>query len=550
MLRSPWLRTGRAVATFRFLLAAVFLISLWIDPAQPIRQPDMADFAMAIYLAWSVAMLAVAWTSWRMDVQLALPALAADAVVFIAGLYFTEGESSTFASPYVAGFVFLVFSTLLRWGRRRALEMGAAMALCYVFDCQLLEAVGVEVDMLRMVRRLVYMAVIALAFVWISPGAGAVPVTGFVPPADALTPEALLRAALAHAMALLGARGGALAWGEADGLPRELIESRDGTTTAIDLEPEGAELLAASPGNPRLAGSEAVLWSPRAACALTLSPGGGPVLTRNVRPDLLVDCARGGDAVVVPVVTSGVEARLVLWSIPGICGDDLRLVEHIRREIEAALDRNQIVIMQEREMAARLRSAVARDLHDGVAQSLAGALLRLEGLRAALRNGREPFGNLDDASASLRAEQANVRDMIRKLREGVRLPTRTDLPGELRPWLDIAGAVWGIGVRCNCPGGPVPLNALVAFEVRQLLREAVANAARHGKCRHVAISIERGTQDSLVITVEDDGRGLAPGEGPRSIAERLAALGGALETGTAMRGGARLTLSIPGAVTP
>lgn len=540
VMRSPWLRTGRAIAMIRVLLAATFLISLWIDPTQPTRQVDTADFAVSAYLACSVAMLMIAWTSWRLEWILALPALLLDIAAFLAGLYFTESESSSFTSPYVAGFVFIVSSTLLRWGQRRALLMALGLAALFLLDSQVLEALGINVDLPRMLRVLVYMCLIALAFIWISPTAGAIRVPNFSPPAGARTPQTLLRAALDYAIAVTGARGGVVAWGEKEGPPHELIERRDGARTAVELGPEAVELLA-WPSSP----SSAVLISPQSKYTLSLSSSGTRVLSRNVQSGLLIDCARGEDAIVLPVEAAGLEARLALWGIAGICGDDLQLVACLRRDIENALDRSHILVLQEREMTTSLRSALARDLHDGVAQSLAGALLRLQGLRIALRNGRDPSSNLDDAMASLRSEQANVREMIHKLKDGVSLPTRTDLDEQLRGWLGTAGKVWGVAVAYTLLHRSIQVSALVAFEIRQLLREAIANSARHGKCRQVHISINRGPHDSLYLTIDDDGNGLAAGRMPHSIAERVAALGGELETGKSALGGARLTLSLP-----
>jgi len=460
-------------------------------------------------------------------------------------LYFTEGGHSTFASPYVASFVFLAVCALLRWGRRKSVIAIAVLVALHLLDCLVLVALGIDLELQRVIRRQVYMAMIALAFVWITPGAAAPPLARFSPSADVRSPEALLRLGLDHAMAETGARAGALVWGETGGLPRQLVVRRDGVTSGRCLDPDEGESLDAP-----VAGREPVLWSPRTGHRLRMSGAGTPVIDRAAYPELLAGCTRGRDAIMAPILTSHVEATLMLWDIAGLCGDHLRLVGHLQADIETALDRGHLAVLQEQAMVAQMRGALARDLHDGVAQSLAGAMLRLEGLRSALRSGRDPLENLDDAKSALRAEQLNVREMITRLKDEANPPVSAEAAGELGRWIDSAAAVWGVDATFTAGGAPVRLKQTLAFELRQLLREAIANAARHGECRQVRISLDRAGHDGLCVTIEDDGSGLAEGADPRSISERVLALGGELETGSATIGGARLVVTLPHAVAP
>jgi signal transduction histidine kinase len=88
--------------------------------------------------------------------------------------------------------------------------------------------------------------------------------------------------------------------------------------------------------------------------------------------------------------------------------------------------------------------------------------------------------------------------------------------------------------------------------VTRIVREAIANAARHGGASNVIVSL-RHTGTSLALRVVDDGRGIrghdlvpAPeGFGLRSMRERAAALGGHLNVHQPRRGGTELEVVLP-----
>jgi two-component system sensor histidine kinase DesK len=69
---------------------------------------------------------------------------------------------------------------------------------------------------------------------------------------------------------------------------------------------------------------------------------------------------------------------------------------------------------------------------------------------------------------------------------------------------------------------------------------------RHSAARTMTVDVRSG-EDDVVLTVTDDGRGTAAprGTGLSGLAERVAALGGRLETGPARAGGFRLAATVP-----
>ncbi|WP_298819537.1 GAF domain-containing sensor histidine kinase [Chloroflexus sp.] len=177
------------------------------------------------------------------------------------------------------------------------------------------------------------------------------------------------------------------------------------------------------------------------------------------------------------------------------------------------------------------RTRIARDLHDGVAQSLAFMRLRIDLWEDWLREDPE----------RLRAEfatfKANLRAQIEELRRAI---------FALRPieigQLGFAGALrrfvaefaeqhdWDAEIDlADLPPDLPPVLELAAF---RFVQEALNNVAKHAQARRVWVQL--GVRDQgLIIHVRDDGIGFNPGEEPpaghlglRQMRERAAALDG------------------------
>lgn len=79
----------------------------------------------------------------------------------------------------------------------------------------------------------------------------------------------------------------------------------------------------------------------------------------------------------------------------------------------------------------RVRESIARDLHDSVAQSLAGTRYRLSSLRA-LQDMQTLAAELDEIDANLATEQQQVRQIIEVLRSGGKFSGQSQAIAQLR----------------------------------------------------------------------------------------------------------------------
>jgi signal transduction histidine kinase len=181
--------------------------------------------------------------------------------------------------------------------------------------------------------------------------------------------------------------------------------------------------------------------------------------------------------------------------------------------------------LQARRLAARSaalaeRQRVARDLHDGLAQDL--AFIAAHGEQIAADAGDEhPV-----VTAARRALQIS-RCAIAELCD----PDAATLHEALEAIATELRTRFGIAITLDVQLGD-ELPAEVQEHAARIVREAIANAARHGHAHMVVVSL-RDEEGHVRLRVQDDGRGIdtvsagpREGFGLRSIRERAAGLGG------------------------
>ncbi|MGE5283791.1 MAG: PAS domain-containing protein [Actinomycetota bacterium] len=227
-----------------------------------------------------------------------------------------------------------------------------------------------------------------------------------------------------------------------------------------------------------------------------------------------------------------------------LCGISIDISGIKRAEDQLRRLSDSIIAGQEKE-----RAAVARELHDEF-----GQVLTALGLDAAWL--RDRLGGSDPEAS--RQAQAMCGVIDRAIDEVRGIATR------LRPGaLDHLGLVdaldWYIRdfekrsrIRCFYRHGGVPRIAdKAATAAYRIAQESLTNVARHSGASRVDISL-RVEKGELLLSVEDDGKGLAPeqlgeskGLGVIGMRERASLIGGTLSIGPGAGGGVRIELRIP-----
>ena len=177
---------------------------------------------------------------------------------------------------------------------------------------------------------------------------------------------------------------------------------------------------------------------------------------------------------------------------------------------------------------ARERARIARELHDGIATELAGAISLFKVYLE--RHHEEPDETLKNVFEILERSLKNVRESLAELRPAAIGPG--GLIEDLRRQAEEFSRVYGIRVELSSNGAEDLLSPQQREVVAQVVREALTNVRRHSGSSICRVKVGFAARPFL-IEVSDEGRGFAKGSGGgyglMGMRERAAGIGGRLE---------------------
>lgn len=185
---------------------------------------------------------------------------------------------------------------------------------------------------------------------------------------------------------------------------------------------------------------------------------------------------------------------------------------------------------------ARERARIARELHDGVASELAGAISLFK-VYLEKTNGH-PDEGLSEVFEILQRSLKHVREELAELRPAEVGPG--GLVGEVRQQAEEFARLYRIRVELSNIGTEDMLTPHQREVVARVVREALTNVRRHSGSTICRVKMAFAARPFL-IEVSDEGRGFASegsaGYGLMGMRERAAGIGGRLEVvSTANRG--------------
>jgi signal transduction histidine kinase len=531
--------SGRAIALCRLGLALVFLLVLYADPDQPVRNPAEGFVFIGTYGVLSLALLAAIWNSWWLDVTLRMPALLLDGAVFLIAIYLTESSSTDFTSPFLSSFIFIILAATVRWGWSGMAIAAALLSASYLAAGAALEWTGFDVEFYRFGRRGTYMILLSLILVWfgLQRRVRAVARLDLANEDEGALPVAEIAA---YAMRATGSPCLHMGWWSNEDPLVLAAKVADGEPEIHYLPPKAMEAPADVPF--------ALFDRPRARM-LVASPDGRVTARREVLATRIADYFAIAEGLVIPLRSSSGRGLLILSANPGLSIDDLATAPAIAQEIAAALDRLLLLHISREAAVAQLRTTLARDLHDSVAQTLAGVRFRIEALRAQVRagggSGADADAQFDEMKASLSSEHRNLREMIERLRRTELEPATVRLAEPMQRVASELERNWRAEVRVTTSPRDLTVPVALAYEIQQIAREAVANGVRHGEAGRFTIAVSRGAS-GVDLDIRDDGAGFtgSPAPHPRTLAERARANGGNLAVCESAQG-AHLMISLP-----
>jgi two-component system nitrate/nitrite sensor histidine kinase NarX len=197
------------------------------------------------------------------------------------------------------------------------------------------------------------------------------------------------------------------------------------------------------------------------------------------------------------------------------------------------------------------RAAIARELHDSLAQSLSFMKIQLARLQS--------YQN--DTSAEAKKQMKTITGDLRHGLDNAYRELR-ELLATFRVHMDVRGldlaieaAIEEFTRRCGLPisldnrlvGAPLTVNE--EFHVLHVVREALSNILHHAHANNVWIVMALQGNGTVVVTIDDDGVGYHPTEikesshhGQTIMKERAFSLGGTINIGPRRSGGTRVKL--------
>jgi signal transduction histidine kinase len=196
----------------------------------------------------------------------------------------------------------------------------------------------------------------------------------------------------------------------------------------------------------------------------------------------------------------------------------------------------------------RERTRLAYAIHDGLTQVVTASILELEfHARQVEAEPKEAIEALNTAAAELRKALEEIRTVLAGLTAnagGSAPPLEELIQGVIERWQ--LPATWS--VEGDVRALPTPVLDVIA----SVIREGLANAAKHSASSEVAVKVQTNAS-SVQVRIEDRGRGFQPSEtglyaghlGMEMMRRRVAELNGTLDIQSSPGKGTRVVAKLP-----
>lgn len=548
----------RLIATTRVVMVVSALLALWLDSSQPAKDAQIADTALIGYLVYALILALVAWYADVFPRYLRFITHAFDVAFFSFVVHITEGS----ASPFFVFFVFSLVCGMLRWLWHGVLW--TALAALTTFIGISMYAAKILHDQAFELNRYIIHALYLVAVATLLGGVGA-----YRQRADrniaklAARPRVIQREArtivhqvLAHAADLLHDPRVLMIWDEPEE-PWIHLALWDLNNLHLTREPPDTfDYLVAEPlVNTSFFCPDVRAPTPRVlyASAAGLQRWHGKPLHHDLQTRFAI-----GSVLSMSLRGAILEGRIFFLDMQGLTPDDLVLGDIVARQVAAELDQFYLIQRQQQVAVMEERLRLARNLHDGLLQSLTGTALQLTEVQRLLEeNPPAAREHLLEIQRLLADEQSDLRFLASELKSASFDAPEAGfgLAARLKAMSRQIERQWGLRVDLNLKPPELSLPTTLAYEIYFIVHEAVVNAARHAHAS--AVCVELGVQNQHVqITVTDNGQGF-PFRGyynlaaltylklgPMMLRERIASLGGDLALDST-RDGARLEILLP-----
>lgn len=559
----------RIIAAARLVVACTSLLSARLSWPAPPQFTVLAAAVLVVYFAYAVLLVVLLIYKAERVVRRRNAVQAMD-LAWAAGLTSITGATSSHFSPLL--FVFALLAAAYRWGFSETILTGVAAVMLVLLQGAgaALGLLGVPLQRGDLIMRAVWLTVVASILGYLaewnerlrSEAAALAQLGRRVRVQDGL--NASVRSLASDVARMFGAE---LALVAAEDLPTgrvfvwqaqrtaEGVYESDGT-----VEARGASASGYTFPVPAQVGVWAAVSNPRRGPSIrALDADGHRVDATFAVPDQIGGGTRWSS--VVSLAATPIEnwrARVFLVNPAANVTRDrsLRFLQTIVRQVGPAIANIYLVRRLRSKIEEFERARIARELHDGVIQSLVGLEFELEVVRQkAERDPATAATSLESLQSTLRDEIAEVRKLMAQIRSP-RVDGRT-LVDSLRRAVSRFNKGSRIEAAFRSDVEEVQLSPWVCQEILRIAEEALVNVRKHSGARAVEMTLD-ALAGGWRLAVEDDGQGFdfagrlsmsdmeALGAGPAVLMERVRSIEGRLWIDSLPGRGSRVEILIAG----
>ncbi|WP_099361865.1 GAF domain-containing sensor histidine kinase [Fredinandcohnia onubensis] len=187
--------------------------------------------------------------------------------------------------------------------------------------------------------------------------------------------------------------------------------------------------------------------------------------------------------------------------------DEIHSIATLSNQLAVAVKTRFLIEEKEKRIILEERNRIARGIHDGVAQTLAGAVMKLETAeRKFNRNPEETIKHIRESMDKLRLSLREVRESIYELRP---YPTeRVGLSTAIKKRIEMVEGEYNIKFSFDIRGQEVPLSSMVEKELFDIFQESLQNTIKHARATEIDVLLSY-QKEHIILKIKDNGVGFS-----------------------------------------
>ncbi|MFC4410893.1 GAF domain-containing sensor histidine kinase [Chungangia koreensis] len=187
--------------------------------------------------------------------------------------------------------------------------------------------------------------------------------------------------------------------------------------------------------------------------------------------------------------------------------EDLSMVATLANQLAIILTTRSLLAEQERSLILEERNRIAREIHDGIAQSLAGAVMKLE-TATRIRSDQPEYSMelVQDSLTKLRLSLKEIRESIYALRPLATV--KNGLKKAIKETCHKIQEEFPITIVFEERGESYPLGTEIEKIIFDIFKESIHNITKHANAKNVQVLLSF-QQEHILLKIKDDGIGFS-----------------------------------------